>query len=165
MLGLVPPPPTGGAMRTTPMRIEPKTFFANERTFLAWLHMAVTLGSVSAALLGFAAGAETDTAPESGGEAVSRHLVELIALILLPLAVCMCCYALYVFIWRAGNIAKKRAVHFDDRIGPLCLCGAVVVALVAITLLSLIDFFELLASVDSALPPPPPPPALAATVL
>lgn len=41
---------------TTPMRIEPKTFFANERTFLAWLHMAVTLGSISAALLGFASG-------------------------------------------------------------------------------------------------------------
>lgn len=27
--------------RTTPMRLEPKTFFANERTFLSWLHMAV----------------------------------------------------------------------------------------------------------------------------
>lgn len=35
------------------MRIEPKTFFANERTFLSWLHMAVTLGSIAAALLGF----------------------------------------------------------------------------------------------------------------
>ena len=40
-----------------PMKIEPKTFFANERTFLAWLHMAVTIGSISAALLGFASGA------------------------------------------------------------------------------------------------------------
>jgi uncharacterized membrane protein YidH (DUF202 family) len=38
---------------TTMMRIEPKTFFANERTFLSWLHMAVTLGSIAAALLGF----------------------------------------------------------------------------------------------------------------
>eukprot|EP00983_Pelagomonas_calceolata_P068677 1150028-Pelagomonas_calceolata.AAC.7 len=43
--------------QTQPMRLEPKTFFANERTFLSWLHMAVTLGSISAALLGFAAGA------------------------------------------------------------------------------------------------------------
>lgn len=42
--------------QTQPMRLEPKTFFANERTFLSWLHMAVTLGSISAALLGFAAG-------------------------------------------------------------------------------------------------------------
>jgi uncharacterized membrane protein YidH (DUF202 family) len=38
---------------STMMRIEPKTFFANERTFLSWLHMAVTLGSIAAALLGF----------------------------------------------------------------------------------------------------------------
>ena len=35
------------------MRIEPKTFFANERTFLTWLHMAVTVGTIAAALLGF----------------------------------------------------------------------------------------------------------------
>jgi uncharacterized membrane protein YidH (DUF202 family) len=38
------------------MRIEPKTFFANERTFLSWLHMSVTLGSIAAALLGFSNG-------------------------------------------------------------------------------------------------------------
>lgn len=31
--------------RTPPMRIEPKTFFANERTFLSWLHMAVSLAA------------------------------------------------------------------------------------------------------------------------
>ena len=32
-----PQKPREGAMaRTTPMRIEPKTFFANERTFLSW---------------------------------------------------------------------------------------------------------------------------------
>ncbi len=164
LLGLVPPPPAGGGgLRTSPMRIEPKTFFANERTFLAWLHMAVTLGSISAALLGFATGSETsEDGSETTGQAVSRHLVELIALILLPLGVAMCCYALYVFVWRATNIAKKRAVHFDDRVGPLCLCGAVVVALVAITLLSLIDFFELLAAAENgAAAPPPPSPAAA----
>ncbi len=45
--------------RTTPMRIEPKTFFANERTFLSWLHMAVTIGSIAAALLGFAGVSDT----------------------------------------------------------------------------------------------------------
>ena len=50
------PPPMA---RTTPMRIEPKTFFANERTFLSWLHMAVTIGSIAAALLGFAGVADS----------------------------------------------------------------------------------------------------------
>lgn len=34
-------------------RSEPKTYFANERTFLSWLHMALTMGSIAAAMLGF----------------------------------------------------------------------------------------------------------------
>lgn len=33
-------------------RTEAKAFFANERTFLHWMNMAVTTGSISAALLG-----------------------------------------------------------------------------------------------------------------
>jgi Domain of unknown function (DUF202) len=62
-----PPPPNWfdrmiGAhkprMRAMPMKIEPKTFFANERTFLHWLHMAVTIGSIASALLGFASTAD-----------------------------------------------------------------------------------------------------------
>ena len=44
-------------LSSTPMKIEPKTFFANERTFLSWLHMAVTIGSIACALLGFAGSA------------------------------------------------------------------------------------------------------------
>lgn len=44
-------------LNSTPMKIEPKTFFANERTFLSWLHMAVTIGSIACALLGFAGSA------------------------------------------------------------------------------------------------------------
>lgn len=31
-----PKPREGALARSTPMRIEPKTFFANERTFLSW---------------------------------------------------------------------------------------------------------------------------------
>ncbi len=41
-------------------------------------------------------------------------MVETIALILLPVAVLMCAYALTVFIWRARAIAKKQASD--------CLC-------------------------------------------
>jgi hypothetical protein len=35
---------------------EPKTYFANERTFLAWLHMALTMGSIAVAMLGVSTG-------------------------------------------------------------------------------------------------------------
>ncbi len=83
------------------MRLEPKTFFANERTFLSWLHMAVTLGSISAALLGFAG-------TEGASHGLGAHLVEIISLILLPVAMAMCGYAIFVFVWRGQMIAKKR---------------------------------------------------------
>eukprot|EP00877_Chromochloris_zofingiensis_P009475 jgi/Chrzof1/4781/Cz14g26070.t1 len=127
-------PTTGG----TPMRIEPKTFFANERTFLSWLHMAVTIGSIAAALLGFSG--------SDKGAGLGAHLVEIIALILLPVAVAMCGYAIFIFTWRGQMIAKKRPGHFDDRLGPLGLCVAVVLALSAILVVSIIDFVEAMKS-------------------
>jgi len=143
---------------STMMRIEPKTFFANERTFLAWLHMAVTIGSISAALLGFAS-----DSPGSDSTALARHSVELIALLLLPVGMFMVVYALYVFTWRAGNIAKKKAVHVDDRVGPTWLCFLVVVSLSAIFLISLIDLYEVLYAPEPAPSPagPTPSPTLA----
>ncbi|WOO78653.1 Vacuolar transporter chaperone 1 [Vanrija pseudolonga] len=36
-----------------PVRVEPKVFFANERTFLSWLHFAVVLGGLAVGLLNF----------------------------------------------------------------------------------------------------------------
>ena len=44
-------------------RLEPKTFLASERTFLSWLHMAITLGSIGAALLAFAANSKKSKSP------------------------------------------------------------------------------------------------------
>eukprot|EP00834_Sanchytrium_tribonematis_P003100 NODE_111_length_18624_cov_1.285020.p1 type:complete len:600 gc:universal NODE_111_length_18624_cov_1.285020:14648-12849(-) len=36
-----------------PVRVEPKVFFANERTFLSWLHFVTVLGGLSVGLLNF----------------------------------------------------------------------------------------------------------------
>jgi hypothetical protein len=44
-------PATREKPRKVPVKVEPKVFFANERTFLAWLHMAVTLASISMAIV------------------------------------------------------------------------------------------------------------------
>ncbi|KAK9918747.1 hypothetical protein WJX75_006519 [Coccomyxa subellipsoidea] len=138
--------------RTTPMRIEPKTFFANERTFLSWLHMAVTIGSIAAALLGFVGVADSSKHKAQATD----YLVETIALILLPVAVMMCAYALTVFIWRARAISKKQVGHIDDRFGPLGLAGVVVLALTAILIISIVDFVQQMQAKDG---PPPAPPA------
>jgi hypothetical protein len=44
-------PRAGYHTRKVPVKIEPKVFFANERTFLAWLHMSVTLATISIAIV------------------------------------------------------------------------------------------------------------------
>jgi hypothetical protein len=41
-------------------------------------------------------------------QGLSGHLVEIIALLLLPVAIAMCGYAIFIFIWRSQMIAKKR---------------------------------------------------------
>ncbi len=62
----------------------------------------MTIGSIAAALLGFAG---SDSKKE---HQPTENLVEIIAMILLPVAVLMVAYALMVFVWRAKAIAKKQ---------------------------------------------------------
>ena len=60
------------APRTVPMRIEPKTFFANERTFLSWLHTAVLIGTIGAGLVSVHLGGSKHSATDhSTGDAPS----------------------------------------------------------------------------------------------
>ena len=56
------PLPARRPPRPAPQRLEPKIFLASERTFLSWLHMAITLGAIAAALLSFSATAEKQRA-------------------------------------------------------------------------------------------------------
>ena len=96
--------------RKVPMRIEPKTSFANERTFLRWVHMGIILGGVSSAMLGGASPSDVDA--------------HIIGLITIPVAIAITVYGVWIFYWRSLQIKKREAryiVRFDDRIGPICL--------------------------------------------
>ena len=89
------------------MRIEPKTFFANERTFLGWLHTGVTLGSIGGALLGFSS--------PGGGSGVTKGIKLsdiscITGVVLVALAIFMIGYALRMFYWRAKMIREVRFV-------------------------------------------------------
>jgi hypothetical protein len=42
------------------MGVDPKVFFANERTYLHWLNVAVTLGSIGSGMIGFAGVGDKD---------------------------------------------------------------------------------------------------------
>ncbi|KAG0266554.1 vacuolar transporter chaperone [Actinomortierella ambigua] len=91
---------------TAPVRMEPKVFFANERTFLNWLQFSVLLGSIALTLLNF-------------GDDMSRISGAVLTVITLLAMV----YALGIFHTRLSNIlSTKPNRQFHDRLGPTALC-------------------------------------------
>ncbi|CAM9151086.1 unnamed protein product [Chrysoparadoxa australica] len=102
-------------MKMAGQRVEPKLFFANERTFIHWLHMAVTMSSVSTAVLAFGT-RENSTA-------------QVYALVMLPVSLAFAGYALMTFLWRAGLIHDRVVDRWDDPKGPVFLAVGLVIAL------------------------------------
>ncbi|MCJ1404310.1 vacuolar transporter chaperone [Xylographa trunciseda] len=94
-----------------PTRVEPKVFFANERTFLSYLNFTVLLGGLAIGLLNF-------------GDAVGRISAGLFTLVAMGTMV----YALVTFHWRARSIRLRGQGGFDDRVGPTVLALALAVA-------------------------------------
>lgn len=41
-------------LRKVPIKVEPKVYFANERTFLSWLHTSTILAAASVSIMAFA---------------------------------------------------------------------------------------------------------------
>merc|ERR1712014_330954 len=87
-----------------PTRVEPKVFFANERTFLSWLNFTVILGGLAVGLLNF-------------GDRVGQISAGLFTLVALAAMLC----ALVTFHWRAKSIRMRGQGGFDDRFGPTVL--------------------------------------------
>ena len=69
-------------------------------------------------------------------------------MILLPVALMMCGYALLVFHWRSQAIRNKTGLFYDDRRGPLALTVVVVSALTIILLVSLADLLKMISDGD-----------------
>ena len=94
--------------RKVPIKVEPKVFFANERTFLAWLHMSITLASISIAIVAFAEDSEFS---------------QIYGILLLPVSIAFCCYSLWMYIKRANMIRRKDPGPYEDRFGPIALAA------------------------------------------
>ena len=101
---------------------------ANERTFLSWLSMATTLGTVGTAIAGFAVADADASGNQRGG--VSHGTVELITLLLLPISIAMCAYALFTFYWRSEFIRRKQ-VRRVSRTPARCVCVGMAARVVA----------------------------------
>lgn len=120
--GLEPAGPTnmtiGSLMkkRQAAIKIEPKVFFANERTFLAWLHSSVLLAGASVAIV-----------------SLSRDnlLSQLYGIILLPLAIAFITYSMHQYGRRAQMIRRRSPGPYEDIIGPSVLAVALILSIVA----------------------------------
>lgn len=121
-------------------KIEPKTFFANERTFLSWLHMALTMGSIATAMIGI-----------SSDE--TQNSTTMIALIMLPAALLMCFYSVIVYYWRSSAILHHKELYYDDRRGPLALTCVIVTSLSIILIMGIMELVEELQMHHSASSP------------
>lgn len=96
-----------------PTRVEPKVFFANERTFLSWLNFTVILGGLAIGLLNF--GDKTG---------------QICAGIFTVIAMTTMLYALFTYHWRANSIRQRGQKGFDDRFGPTVLAVFLLAAVV-----------------------------------
>ncbi len=97
-----------------PVRVEPKVFFANERTFLSWIHFSIFLGGISTALVGFG----------NRNAKISGYLFAFVSILFTG-------YALYLYQWRAERIRQRDPGPYDDRIGPNAVVIIFVLAMIA----------------------------------
>jgi len=111
-----------GSAQIYAARVEPKVFLANERTFLNWLSMSVTLGSIASVLMAF--GRKNAEVAEG---------VSLVSDSLLVTAIAFCFYAGNTFFWRRRGLRRKDDTdRYDDPYGPTILAAVLLFALAAI---------------------------------
>lgn len=96
--------------------MEPKIYFANERTFIHWLHFAALILSVALTLMNF-------------GDGINK----IVGGVFFGISMVFSIYAIGFYRWRAWRITNKPHLRYDDIYGPVFLCilllGALVVSL------------------------------------
>ncbi|KAF7721228.1 vacuolar transporter chaperone [Apophysomyces ossiformis] len=103
---------TTRARATVPQKAPPvKTYFANERTFLHWLHFTVLLGALALGLLNF-----------------SDKVGQISAAVFTLLSVGVMLYALYHFHSRTSRLEKRDPGEYSDKYAPAVLTGFLVIA-------------------------------------
>ncbi|KAG5945019.1 hypothetical protein E4U59_006497 [Claviceps monticola] len=97
-----------------PVRVEPKVYFAAERTFLGWLEYSIYISSIAVTLLNF-------------GDHPTRTSFWASGMFTL-LAVLSLCYSIGTYLYRSRAIRSRKAARFFDKWGPSALCVSLFVA-------------------------------------
>lgn len=116
-----------GKKIAVPVRVEPKVFLANERTFLKWIQFSIFLGGVGTSVLGF-----------------GDNNAALCGSMLMIVSLCFVGYAFYTFRWRNEKIRIRFPGPYDDLIGPTIL----VLVFLAVLVLSVVFKYPATISAD-----------------
>ncbi|KAF9267982.1 hypothetical protein L218DRAFT_894336 [Marasmius fiardii PR-910] len=87
----------------TPVKVEGKVWFANERTWVSWLNLSVLLGTLSMALF------------NASKDGVARNFAYTYAVISIGVLV----YGYFLYQKRITMIQRRDPGHFDDIVGPV----------------------------------------------
>ncbi|KAG9013950.1 hypothetical protein FRB95_011864 [Tulasnella sp. JGI-2019a] len=96
----------------SPIKVEAKVWFANERTWISYVNVCILLGTLSAALF------------NASKDAVARNLAYTYAFISLSTL----CYSYVLYQRRVTMIRRRDPSHFDALVGPVLICVALFVA-------------------------------------
>ncbi|EPQ54223.1 SPX-domain-containing protein [Gloeophyllum trabeum ATCC 11539] len=98
-----------GKRIAVPVRIEPKVYFASERTFFKWLHFAVLIGIIATTLLNF-------VEPGDVKGIISAGVFTVAALLAIA-------YSAVIFVYRTMKLRQRSAEGlYYDKYGPTVLC-------------------------------------------
>ena len=104
-------------------RVEPKTFFANERTFLQWINVSVLVMFLALSLLSGSVIPGMGSGISSICEANDARCLagKMSGAIIAPVALTFMGYALYMYKKRTLQILRRETVRYDDQRGPVVL--------------------------------------------
>ncbi|KAK1222880.1 hypothetical protein PQX77_014302 [Marasmius sp. AFHP31] len=99
----------------TPVRVEGKVWFANERTWVAWLNLSILLGTLSLALF------------NASKDYVARSFAYTYAVISIGVLI----YGYLLYQKRITMIQRRDPGHFDEIVGPVIISALLFVAILS----------------------------------
>lgn len=104
-------------------RVEPKTFFANERTFLQWINVSVLVMFLALSLLSGSVIPGMGSGMSSVCDANDARCLagKMSGAIIAPVSLTFMGYALYMYKKRTLQILRRETVRYDDQRGPVVL--------------------------------------------
>ncbi|KAG6029871.1 hypothetical protein E4U40_000243 [Claviceps sp. LM458 group G5] len=97
------------------LKVEPKVWLANERTFLKWQHIAIVQGTIAMALY------------SAAGKSLAAEIMGMVYVLIAAFAGLWGYYMLNV---RRGMILERSGKDFDHMLGPMVISVALMAALV-----------------------------------